>query len=194
MHKVIRMLAIVLALLTVSDLAFAQRRGGGGGRGGGGMRGGGYRGGGFSGRASARPNINRSMPRSNVSRPAQRPVNRGNLNTGNVNRGRVNTGDINRVGNINNIDRNVNIDRDWDSGWNWGSDGCCYGNPIARGVAWGAAAAVTAAAIGSTVYTLPSSCTTTIVDGVSYYSCDGSWYQPQFVGTTVEYVVVSPPQ
>jgi hypothetical protein len=53
---------------------------------------------------------------------------------------------------------------------------------------------VTAAAIGSTVYTLPSSCTTVVVNGFTYEQCGSAWYQPQFSGTTTTYVVVSPPQ
>jgi hypothetical protein len=50
-------------------------------------------------------------------------VSRGNINRGNINQGRrINTGD-------------VNVNRDWDGGYT----GCCYyGNPVARGVAWGA--------------------------------------------------------
>ncbi len=197
MNRVIRILAIVLALLTVSDLAFAQRRGGGGG-----MRGGGFRGGGFSGRATARPTINRPPARPNVSRPAARPsgdMNRAaqrpaNINRGDINRGRTNTGDRNnRIGDNTVINRDVNIDGDWDGRWNWNDNGCCWG--AGAGIVAGAtAAAITAAAVGSVVYTLPVGCSTTVVDGISYYSCDGSWYQPQFVGTTVEYVVVSPPQ
>jgi hypothetical protein len=75
--------------------------------------------------------------------------------------------------------------------WN---NGCCYNNPIARGVAWGAAAAVTAAAIGSVVYTLPPACTVVYVGEDAYNQCDGTWYRPQFEGTTTTYVVVSPPQ
>jgi hypothetical protein len=192
MRKLTRILIIMMALLTVSDIAFAQRgrgggRGGGGrGGGGGGMRGGGFSGGGFSGRSTARPSVNH--------RPSQRPaninrgnVNRGNINTGNINRGNINTGNYNR--------NNINIDRDVDvnNGWRGDYDGCCYGNPVARGVVAGTAAAVTAAAIGSTVYSLPSSCTTIYDDGVSYYDCSGTYYQPQFYGTTTQYVVVSRP-
>lgn len=195
MKKLMRILVIMMALLTVSEAAFAQRRGGGGR--GGGMRGGGFRGGGFSGRSAARPSINH--------RPAQRPsfdrgsINRGNnINRGNINRGNIDRGNINR-GNINTGDfnrNNINIDRDFDGdGWNgWGDyDGCCWGHPVARGVVAGAAAAATAAAIGTTVYALPSSCTTVYDDGISYYDCSGTWYQPQFYGTTTQYVVVEPP-
>jgi hypothetical protein len=201
MNRLIRIMAIVLALLTVSDLAFAQRRGGGGFRGGGGMRGGGFRGGGFSGRASARPTINRPAQRPAVSRPAARPstpINRpsqlpaaGRGNRTNISRDRINTGDrVNRIGD-NYINRDVNIDRDFDGDWDWDDDGCCWG--VGAGIVAGAATAA-ALSYGTVVYALPTGCSTVIVNGISYYDCSGTWYEPQFVGQTVEYTVVAPPQ
>ena len=104
---------------------------------------------------------------------------------------------VNRDTNINNRDvnvANIDTDGDWGGGGCWGGNcGCCH-HPIAAGVAVGAAAAITSAAIGSTVYSLPSSCQTVIVNGITYSDCSGTWYQPQFVGTETTYVVVSPPQ
>ena len=197
MNRMIRILAIVLALLTVSDLAFAQRRGGGGrGGGGGGMRGGGFRGGGFSGRASARPTINRPAQRPSYNRPSARPgAGRASQLPANINRGdrgRINTGDrVNRIGDNTVINRDVNIDGDYDGRWDWNDNGCCWGAGAA--VVAGAAAVATAAAIGSTVYALPAGCGTTYINGISYYDCGGTWYEPHFVGTTVEYEVVEPP-
>jgi hypothetical protein len=32
-----------------------------------------------------------------------------------------------------------------------------------------------------------------VVNGVSYQQCGSSWYQPQYVGSQVTYVVVNPP-
>jgi hypothetical protein len=84
-----------------------------------------------------------------------------------------------------NVNRNVNVDR---HGW-----GCCY-HPVATGVAVGATAAVTAAVIGSVVYRLPPSCTSAIVNGVTYQQCGSTWYQPQYAGSNVTYVVVNPPR
>jgi hypothetical protein len=191
MNRMIRILAIVMALLTVSDLAFAQRRGGGGrGGGGGGMRGGGYRGGGFSGRASARPSINRPAQRPSYNRPSARPdISRPSQLPSNINRGRVNTGDrVNRIGDNTVINRDVNIDAD-NGRWDWNNNGCCWG----AGAGIVAGAAITAAAIGSTVYALPVGCGNVYVNGMTYYSCDGTWYEPHFIGTTVEYEVVEPP-
>ena len=119
--------------------------------------------------------------------------------TSNVNHNRATNGTVNRnvsgSGSVNrdvNVNRNVNIDRDvdvsvrrdyydgWDDHW----------HPVA------AAAAVTATAmvIGSMVRTLPPSCSTVVVDGVSYSQCGGTWYLPQYSGTTVQYVVVNAPR
>jgi len=113
--------------------------------------------------------------------------------TSNVNHNRATTANVN--GSVNrdvNANRNVSIDRDvdvnvrrdyydgWDDHW----------HPVA------AAAAVTATAIavGSLVRTLPPSCSTVVVNGVSYSQCGGTWYLPQYSGTTVQYVVVNAPR
>ena len=111
-----------------------------------------------------------------------------NLNRGanaNVNR----NANFNGNRNINaNVNRNVNIDVDnrWDGG-------CCGYHPVAAGVAFGAAAAVTAAAIGSMAYTLPPACVTRVYPAGTYYSRGGTWYQPQYSGSQVTYVVVNNP-
>ncbi len=89
----------------------------------------------------------------------------------------------NRNTNVNvnkNVDVNVEVDR--------------RGNPIVRGMAIGATAAVTAAVIGSIVYSLPPSCTTVIVNGVTYQQCGATWYQPQVVSGSTQYIVVNNPQ
>ncbi|MBN8919014.1 MAG: hypothetical protein J0I31_25845 [Rhizobiales bacterium] len=54
-------------------------------------------------------------------------------------------------------------------------------------------AAVTAAAIGSYVYSLPDECTQVVVGGVTYQQCGPNWYLPQFVGGHVVYRVVADP-
>jgi hypothetical protein len=84
-----------------------------------------------------------------------------------------------------NVNRNVNVDVDR-HGWGY--------HPVATGVAVGATAAVTAAVIGSVVYSLPPSCTSVIVSGISYQQCGSTWYQPQYAGSNVTYVVVNPPR
>lgn len=96
-----------------------------------------------------------------------------------VNRG-VNR-NINRNVNVNrNINRHVNVNADWDR---------YHYHPVARGVAAG----VTAAAIGSVIYSLPGGCRTVVSNGIAYRECDGIWYAPRYQGSQVIYVVVNEP-
>ena len=74
----------------------------------------------------------------------------------------------------------------------WG-DGCCYRPGAAAAVAT-AAAVTTAAVVGSMVNTLPPSCQAVSVNGFTYQQCGSTWYQPEFSGSTVSYIVVNPPR
>jgi hypothetical protein len=126
--------------------------------------------------------VNRNVNRStDVNRNVNTNVNR-NVNT-NVDRN-VNT----------NIDRDIDVHHDTDIDANYDR----WGHPIAwgtaAGVAAGVAGATTRAVLGTTVAVLPSQCTTVTVDGIGYSQCGSTWYQPYYSGTTVQYVVVSPPQ
>ena len=109
-----------------------------------------------------------------------RGTTRTNVNTANVNRNvNVNTANVN-------VNRNVNV-----------SGGCCYnhvgvGGAVAAGVVVGATAAVVGSAIAASA--LPPSCSTVIVNGLAYQSCGGAWYQPQYSGSQVTYIVVNPPR
>lgn len=76
-----------------------------------------------------------------------------------------------------NVTRNVNVDVDVDRNF----------RPVA-------AAAATALVIGAVVRTLPPACTVVTVNAIAYHNCSGVWYQPQFVGTQVTYVVVVAPR
>ncbi len=58
-----------------------------------------------------------------------------------------------------------------------------YGAPVAAGIA-----------IGATVASLPPSCSTEVINGVTYYNCGGTYYQPAYDGPNLVYVVVSPPR
>jgi hypothetical protein len=129
---------------------------------------------------------------------------------GGFNRGAGVTGDFNRNVNANrnfnsnvNANRNVNVNRDvnWDrdvdvdvdhhyGGWGYG---CCY-NPVGVAAAATAAAVTTAAVVGSVVHTLPPSCEAVSLNGFTYQHCGSTWYQPQFSGSAVTYVVVNPPR
>ena len=90
-----------------------------------------------------------------------------------------------------NVNRNVNVHRDI----NVDVDRHYHGHHHHVGTAVGiaAAATVTAVAIGSIVHSLPPSCSAMVVNGMTYQQCGGTWYQPQYVGTQVSYVVVNAP-
>ncbi len=93
--------------------------------------------------------------------------------------------DVNR-----DIDRDVDIDGD--RGYYRG--GRYYGGaPVARAAAATAAIGITAAAIGSIAYSLPSGCNTLSGYATPYYNCGGTYYAPQYQGTEVAYVVVDNP-
>ena len=89
---------------------------------------------------------------------------------------------INRSTNVD-VKRNVNIDVDADRNW----------HPVAAAAVTTAAVATTAAVVGSVTRTLPPACVPVQMGAVVYQQCGGTYYQPQYVGTTVQYVVVSPP-
>jgi hypothetical protein len=160
----------------------------------------------------ARASVNRAPPpsaqraqRINTGNTAQRAtnVNAGNrVNAGNtVNSGnRANTG--NTVGNrtnVNNSTRNVNIDNsrdvdiDVDGNGRYGYDD--HYHPIATAAAVTATVAVTAAVVGSifTPAQLPPSCVQVIQYNTAYMQCGSTWYQPQYQGSDVTYVVVNAP-
>jgi hypothetical protein len=84
------------------------------------------------------------------------------------------------------VDRDVNINVDVDDDRDF--------HPFATAVAVGAAVSLTAAVIGSLTPTLPPQCSTVIVNGLTYHQCGPNWYQPQYAGTSVQYVVVAPPR
>jgi hypothetical protein len=82
------------------------------------------------------------------------------------------------------VNRNINVDVDRHYDYDH------FEHPVAAAAAVGAAVAVTAAAVGGVAYELPPSCTLVELNGVAYQNCDGVWYEPQFDGTSVQYVVV----
>ena len=140
----------------------------------------------------------RSVARGSVSHVSAGSFNR---NVG-VNRDFNRNVDVNRNFNSNvNVNRNVNRDVNWDrdvdvnvdhhyGGWGYG---CCY-HPAATAAAVTAAAVTTAAVVGSVVHTLPASCQAVSINGFTYQQCGSTWYQPQFSGSTVNYIVVNPPR
>ncbi|GGP17817.1 hypothetical protein [Silvimonas iriomotensis] len=68
-----------------------------------------------------------------------------------------------------------------------------YYHPVATAAVATAAVVTTAAVVGSIVHSIPPSCSAVMVNGVTFQQCGNTWYQPQYSGTTVQYVVVNPP-
>ena len=146
--------------------------------------------------AGAGIHAQRGAARSSVSRGAS--VNRSASvdRSANVNR----SASVDRSANINsnvNVNRNVNVDRDVDVNvdrrYGGSGYGCCY-NPVGRAAVATAAAVTTAAVVGSMVHSLPPSCQAVSVNGYTYQQCGSTWYQPQFQGSSVTYVVINPPR
>ncbi|MAN12734.1 MAG: DUF6515 family protein [Pseudomonadota bacterium] len=127
--------------------------------------------------AASRPQV-RSGASTNINHNVDRNRNR-NVNR-NVNR------DVNR-------DVNVNVHNDYHGGGYYHDDWDDWDDHW-HPVATMAVAATTAAVVGSIVRSVPPSCTTTVVNGISYSQCGNTWYQPQYVGSSVQYVVVNPPR
>ena len=93
-----------------------------------------------------------------------------------------------------NVNRNINVTRNVSvvgGGWH-GYYPAPY-HPVATAAAVTGAAVVTAAAIGSVVHSIPPNCVTKVVNGVTYSQCGSTWYQPQYVGSSVQYTIVTAP-
>ena len=182
MHKLIfrqTTAAFLTALLAATTgLALPNKPGGGGG-GGGGSRG------------QAKSSVNNAGGNRDSNKNRNQPVNE-NKNV-NVNQNK----NVNRNTNVN-VDRNRDIDIDVDVDHRHGgygyNNGCCYNNnPIPTAAAVTATAVVTAAVVGSIVNQPPAGCITTVVNGMAYQQCGSTWYQPQYAGTSVTYMVVGHP-
>jgi len=96
---------------------------------------------------------------------------------------------VNKNVNVN-TNQNVNVNQNvyvHSSSYYGGS--CCYNPaPVA------AAVIATAIIVGTRVNTLPPACSVVYVNGLTYQHCGSTWYQPQFVGTSTTYVVVTAPR
>jgi len=147
--------------------------------------------------------------RSTATRPSGSTGGTRTAGTTGANRGTAGTGanrtTTNRTASNTNINRNTNRSRDvnrdvnrdvdvhGDHGY-YGGGGWHGGYPVARAAAGVAAVGFTAAAIGSMAYALPSGCGTVYTYGHPYYNCGGTYYQPQYQGDDVTYVVVEAPE
>ena len=134
---------------------------------------------------------------------------RGRANVRSTSRTSVNTSDVNRNANINrnvdvnrntdvnrnvNVNRNIDTDRDVDIDVDHRYGACCYHDGWGTAAAVATTAAVTAAVVGSTVHSLPSSCSAVVVDGFTYQQCGSTWYQPRITSGSTTYIVVNPPR
>ena len=74
-----------------------------------------------------------------------------------------------------------------------------YGGYYSGYPAYPAGGVVAGMAIGSTMTAAAfnkqkASCSTLVVNGISYYQCGSTWYQPSYQGGNATYIVVSPPK
>ena len=179
--SILRLSAPVLmaALLAVSP-ALAGPKGGGGSRG------------------DAKASVNKpgnkggndnKGPAANVAQNKNTNVNQ-NKNT-NINQNKNVNENSNKNVNVNS-NRNVNVDVDVNHRGGYYDNDCCF-HPVATAAAVTATAMVTAAVIGSVVNTVPPGCSTTIINGMAYQQCGSTWYQPQYQGSNVTYIVVNHP-
>ena len=132
----------------------------------------------------------RGGARTSVNAGGNRNVSAGGNRNANVDRNYNSNSNVNRNTNVN-VNRNIDVNTD--NNWNHGMGGCCY-HPVATAAAVTTAAVVTAAVVGSVVNSVPSSgCQSVVVNGMGYTQCGATWYQPQYAGTQVTYVVVNQP-
>jgi hypothetical protein len=141
----------------------------------------------LSGQAAAGPNDRKAKGNTRTSVNKNTNVNKNNNSNRNTNiNNNKNTNvnvnnNSNRNTNVNvNTNRHVDVDVDVDRGF----------HPVAAV----ATVAVTAAIIGSMTPTLPPACVPVQIGNVLYQQCGNNWYQPQYVGSSVQYVVVVAPR
>jgi hypothetical protein len=70
-----------------------------------------------------------------------------------------------------------------------------YYHPVATAAAVTATAVVTAAVVGAIVRPaqLPSNCVQIVRSNIAYLQCGSAWYQPQYQGSEITYIVVNAP-
>ena len=123
--------------------------------------------------------------------------NAGSNRSANVNSNKNTNVNSNRNTNVNanknvNVNANKNVNVNTNRNVNVNVDNDDHHHPIGTAVAVGATIAVTAAVVGSMTTTLPPACNVVIVNGITYQQCGSTWYQPQYAGSSVQYVVVAP--
>ncbi len=101
----------------------------------------------------------------------------------------------NNIKNTNVSNNNVNVNVDNNGGYRHGGYYDDDYHPVATAVAVTAAVAVTSAVIGSIVNAnqMPSNCVQVMRGNTAYMQCGSTWYQPQYQGSNVTYIVVNQP-
>lgn len=130
-----------------------------------------------------------------AARPAARNTTRTSIqhNSGgrsNVNANRNTSVNANRNTNVN-VNRNTNVNVNVNNNRGYYGGGYYHSGPSVAGVV--AATVATAIVVGAIVNTLPPNCSTLMMNGLTYQNCGGSYYQPQYQGSSVTYVVVNHP-
>jgi hypothetical protein len=109
---------------------------------------------------------------------------------------------INKDVNVNrnvNVNRDVDVHRDYHGDYHddWDNAGAFVAGAVVGGITGAAIASASqpstvVVAPGTVVTTLPTGCTTIIVNGISYQQCGTVYYRPEYRGGTVVYVVSTP--
>ncbi|WP_297575654.1 hypothetical protein [uncultured Deefgea sp.] len=101
----------------------------------------------------------------------------------------------NNIKNTNISNNNVNVNVDNNGGYRHGDRYDNDYHPVATAVAVTAAVAVTSAVIGSIVNAkqMPTNCVQVMRGNMAYMQCGSTWYQPQYQGSNVTYIVVNQP-
>ena len=135
--------------------------------------------------ANAGPRDSKNNTRTSVNKNSNNNRNSNkNVNINNNSNKNVNVNSNKNVNINNNSRRDVDIDVDVDDGF----------HPVGTMLAVGATVAVTAAIVGSVTTSLPPACQVIVINGIGYQQCGSTWYQPQYVGSSVQYVVVTQPR
>jgi len=122
-----------------------------------------------------------------AARPAARNTTRTSIQHSGGGRSNVN---VNRNTNVN-VNRNTNVNVNVNNNRGYYGGGYYHSGPSVGGVI--AATVATAIVVGAIVNTLPPNCTTLMMNGLAYQNCGGTYYQPQYQGSSVTYVVVNHP-
>ena len=107
---------------------------------------------------------------------------------------------VNKDVNVNrNVNRDIDVHHHYDGDYHndWDNAGAFVAGAVVGGITGAAIASASqpntvVVTAGTVVTTLPSGCTTAIINGISYHQCGGVYYRPQYSGGSVVYVVTTP--